>query len=63
MTVQHDMAWERDTSEWVDENNWVIREPTGATFVSCSCGFSRTVPDREVQRVIDEHLAEATRRP
>lgn len=27
--IQHEMTWERDTSEYVDDNNWVIREPTG----------------------------------
>jgi hypothetical protein len=56
MSTQHEMSWERETTEFVDDNNWVIREPTGATIVFCSCGFSRIVADSDVQRVIDEHL-------
>ncbi|MFF6866695.1 hypothetical protein [Streptomyces ardesiacus] len=55
MNAQHLVSWERDTTEYVDDNNWVITEPTGATFVSCSCGFQRTVANQDTQRAIDEH--------
>ncbi|CQR59246.1 hypothetical protein [Streptomyces leeuwenhoekii] len=58
MTVQHEMSWERDTTEYVDDNNWVISEQTGATAVFCSCGFQRIVADQDTQRTIDEHKAD-----
>lgn len=36
MSEQHKMSWDPDTSEFVDDNGWVIREPTGVTTVRCS---------------------------
>ncbi|MFE0207045.1 hypothetical protein [Streptomyces sp. NPDC058985] len=62
MTQQHEMSWERDTTEYVDDNNWVIREPTGSTLVTCSCGFSRTVSNDEAPQVMEEHRASTGQR-
>jgi len=60
MADKHQMSWERDTTQWVDDNNWVHTEPTGSTLVSCSCGFSKIVADGDVQRTIEEHRANET---
>ncbi|MCX4571595.1 hypothetical protein OOK48_35330 [Streptomyces viridodiastaticus] len=59
MSVQHLMSWERDTTEYVNENNWVITQPTGVTVVSCSCGFTRTVANQDMQSTINDHQSEA----
>lgn len=59
MTEKHEMSWDPDVREFVDENNWIVRERTGTTTVQCSCGLVEDVADKDVQRAVEEHRATA----
>ncbi|GAA3956812.1 hypothetical protein GCM10022384_07420 [Streptomyces marokkonensis] len=54
MTEKHEMSWEPDFSESVDENLWMVRELTGVTTVRCSCGLVQDVTNSNVQRTVEE---------
>ncbi|MEU7399997.1 hypothetical protein [Streptomyces sp. NPDC044948] len=55
MAEEHEMSWEPDFIESVDENLWVVRELTGVTTVRCSCGLVRDAANSDVQRIVEEH--------
>lgn len=54
----HHMGWDTETTEYVDANGWVVREPNGVITVTCSCGLTAgPIGKAEGIRIGREHAA------
>lgn len=57
-TEGYAISWERHLIELDPGDGWVHTEPSGASTVSCTCGYdSGPIKDSDVQAAMDTHRA------
>lgn len=55
MSEHHDVSWERLTSELPSSQPFRTLVPSGTTVLTCTCGWTKQVPNAETQQASDDH--------
>jgi hypothetical protein len=55
MSDNHEVSWEREAIELPSSNSFRNIEPSGTTNLTCTCGWTKQVPNSETQQASEDH--------